>query len=71
MCAEDDNGCYKVDLAEQGSANVFFQVLGGFKYKKEGDKIHYNDQIILKHTETNTFLHSSERFLKIESDEGK
>jgi hypothetical protein len=71
VCAEDDNGCYKVDLATQGSPFVYFQVLGGFKYKKEGDKVHYNDQIILKHTETNMYLHSSERLLKIENYEGK
>ena len=40
--------------------------MGGFKYKQEGDKIHYNDQIILFHLKTKLYLHVTERLLKIE-----
>ena len=33
----------KVDLAEHGSKCAYFKAVGGFKYKMEGDRIHYND----------------------------
>lgn len=42
-CADEDNSCNKAELAVQGSSCVYFRVLGGFRYKQEGDKIHYND----------------------------
>ena len=45
---------------------VYFTALGGFKYKKEGDKIHYDDQILLMHEETKMFLHVTEQLLRIE-----
>jgi hypothetical protein len=45
---------------------VYFTALGGFKYKKEGDKIHYDDQILLMHEETKMYLHVTEQLLKIE-----
>ena len=47
MCADEDNSCNKVELAPFGTKAVFFKALGGFKYKQEGDRIHYNDQIVL------------------------
>lgn len=53
-------------LASVNSTSVHFIALGGFKYKQEGEKIHYNDQIILKNVRTNMFLHVTERLLKLE-----
>jgi hypothetical protein len=32
-CADEDNSCNKVELADSGSPNVYFRVLGGFRYK--------------------------------------
>ena len=46
-CADEDNSCNKAELADSGSPNVYFRVLGGFRYKQEGDKVHYNDQVVL------------------------
>jgi len=67
VCADEDNSCNKVELASHGSKAVYFQALGGFKYKQEGDKIHYNDQIILKNVkQNNMYLHATERLLKID-----
>ena len=43
MCADEDNSCNKVELTIYGTKAVYFKALGGFKYKKEGDRIHYND----------------------------
>lgn len=43
QCADEDNSCNKVELSVHGSKSVYFKALGGFKYKQEGDKIHYND----------------------------
>jgi hypothetical protein len=45
--------------------------MGGYKYKKQGDLIHYNDQIIMKHEETSMFLHVSERSLGINNNQGE
>jgi len=69
-CADEDNSCYKVELGTHGGNHSYFQVLGGFKYKKEGDIIHYNDQVLFKHLETAMFMHVTERLLKIENLEG-
>ena len=70
FCADEDNSCNKVELAVTGSKNVVFKALGGFKYKLEGDRIHYNDQIVLYHNETKLSLHVTEKLLKIEGLEG-
>lgn len=45
-------------------------MLGGFKYKKEGDRIHYSDEILFKNVKGNSFLHVTERLLDIEGLEG-
>jgi hypothetical protein len=65
-CADEDNSCTKLELAPHGSKAVAFTVYGGFKYKKEGDRIHYNDAIVLYHNKTGGYLHVSEKLLKIE-----
>jgi hypothetical protein len=49
---------------------VFFKALGGFKYKQEGDRIHYNDQIVLQNLRTGLFLHVTEKLLKVEGLDG-
>lgn len=65
-CADEDNSCNKIELAVHGGKHVQFVAQGGFKYKQEGDKIHYNDQILLYHPKTKLYLHVTERLLKIE-----
>lgn len=70
QCADEDNSCNKIELALHGAKSVYFKALGGFKYKKEGDSIHYNDQIVLYNLKTSMFLHVTERFLKIDGLEG-
>lgn len=47
MCADEDNSCNKVELSLYGEKACYFKTLGGFKYKQEGDRINYNDQIVL------------------------
>ena len=70
QCADEDNSCNKVELATHGSKSVWFKALGGFKYKQEGDRIHYNDQIVLQNIKTGLFLHVTEKLLKVEGLEG-
>ena len=69
QCADEDNSCNKVELVSHGTKAVYFKTLGGFKYKKEGDKIHYNDQIVLQNTKSGLYLHVTERLLKVTMDE--
>lgn len=66
QCADEDNSCSKVDLAEFGSKSCWFKALGGFKYKQEGDRIHYNDQIVLQNIKSGHYLHVTEKLLKME-----
>jgi len=70
FCADEDNSCNKIELSGFGSKAVYFKCLGGFKYKQEGDKIHYGDQIVLENVKTKMYLHVTERLLKNESLEG-
>jgi|TARA_B110001450_G_scaffold238053_1_gene244785 hypothetical protein len=72
QCADEDNSCSKIDLGEHGSKAVYFKALGGFKYKQEGDRIHYNDQIVFQSVkQANMYLHVTERTLKIEGLDGR
>ena len=59
-----------MELATHGSRAVYFKALGGFKYKQEGDRIHYNDQIVLLNLEYNLFLNVTEKLLKVEGLDG-
>lgn len=43
LSADEDNSSNKIELSPIGNKSVFFKALGGFKYKQEGDKIHYSD----------------------------
>lgn len=70
VCADEDNSCNKIELAVFGSKACYFQAMGGFKYKLDGDKIHYNDQIILKNQKLSLYMHVTERLLKIENLDG-
>lgn len=66
--ADEDNSCNKVELTSVPSSDIHWRAVGGFKYKQDGDKIHYNDQVIFYHITNKMYLHVTERFLKI--DEG-
>jgi hypothetical protein len=70
-CADEDNSCNKVELATHGTKEIYFKTLGGFKYKQEGDRIHYNDQIVLQNVSYGMYLHVTERFLKIDGLDGR
>jgi hypothetical protein len=70
-CADEDNSCNKIVLVTYGTKDIYFKTLGGFKYKQEGDRIHYNDQIVLQNVSYGMYLHVTERFLKIDGLDGK
>lgn len=69
-CADEDNSCNMAALTEQGSSSVYFKVLGGFRYKQEGDKVHYNDQIVLYSTKVQMYLHVTEKLLRVDGLDG-
>lgn len=60
-----------MELVTYGTKDIYFKTLGGFKYKQEGDRIHYNDQIVLQNVSYGMYLHVTERFLKIDGLDGK
>jgi len=62
-CAVVDKSCNKVELCHKGSGDILFKVLPWYKYRQEGDKIFYNDQIILLNSNTNLYLHITEKWL--------
>ncbi len=68
--AEEDNTCNKVELITNGGRSVYFRALGGFKYKQVGDRIHYDDQIVLQNLKTGYYLHVTEKILDVEAIEG-
>lgn len=71
LTADEDNSCFKVELTNFPSKANFFIAMGGYKYKKQGDLIHFNDQIILKHEETSQFMHVTERYLTVNNQKGE
>lgn len=70
QCADEDNSCNKAELTANGSRNAYFKALGGFKYKQEGDRIHYNDAIVLYNIGVGLYLHVTEKLLRIDGLEG-
>ena len=47
MCAEVDKSCNKVELSDHGSSSIYFKVMPRYKYRQEGEKILFGDQVVL------------------------
>ena len=56
-CADIEKTCNKVELVEKLSAAIYFKILPRYKYRQEGEKIKYGDQIIFLNTKLNLYLH--------------
>ena len=61
-----DRSCNKVQLIPKGSQSIYFKVLPRYKYRQEGEKVQYRDQIILMNTKTNLYLHMSDEWIRPE-----
>ena len=58
--AEQDKTCQKLDLTDNPSASrVTFQIQPRYKYRQEGDRVVFQDQILLANTKYNTFVNVS------------
>lgn len=66
ICAEVDKTCNKVELIDKPSQAIYFKIMPRYKYRTEGEKIKYGDQIIFLNLKVNLYLHVSETQIPIE-----
>jgi hypothetical protein len=69
--AEADKTCQKLDLTDQpSSSRVTFNVQPRYRYRQEGDRVVYRDQILLANLKYNTFVNiSTDLLLEARPDE--
>ena len=65
-CADIEKTCNKVDLIDRPSQSIYFKILPRYKYRQEGEKIKYGDQIIFLNVKMNLYLHVGETQIPIE-----
>jgi hypothetical protein len=65
-CADVEKTCNKVELIEKQSQAIYFKILPRYKYRQEGEKIKYGDQIIFLNIKINLYLHVAEAQIPIE-----
>ena len=65
-CAEHEKTCNKVELQDKPSPAIYFKILPRYKYRQEGEKIKYGDQIIFLNIKINLYLHICEIQIPIE-----
>ena len=59
--AEGDKTCQKLDLSDQpSSSRVTFQIQPRYRYRQEGDRVVYRDQILLYNMKNNAYVHFSQ-----------
>lgn len=59
-CADIEKTCNKVELIDKPSSAIYFKILPRYKYRQEGEKIKYGDQIIFLNVKINLYLHVTE-----------
>jgi hypothetical protein len=59
-CADVDKSCNKIELIDRGSQGIYFKIQPRYKYRQEGEKVLFKDQIVLLNTKTNLHLHYSQ-----------
>lgn len=64
MCADFDKSCNKIEILETGSAAASFKVLPRYKFRQEGEKVLFNDKVVLLNEKTNLYLHITEKWLE-------
>lgn len=65
MCADIDKSCNKVELQDHGSSSIYFKVMPRYKYRQEGEKILYNDQVVMQNPKLGLYMHITEQVLHI------
>lgn len=59
-CADIEKTCNKVELIDKPSQSIYFKILPRYKYRQEGERIKYGDQIIFLNVKIMLYLHVSE-----------
>ena len=65
VVADFDRSCNRVEIADQPSSSVYFKILPRYKFRQEGEKILFRDQIVLLNMRTNLYMHITERWIEI------
>jgi len=65
VCADYDRSCNKIEITEKGSSAGYFKVLPRYKFRQEGEKVLFRDQIVLLNVKTNLYLHITEKWLEM------
>jgi len=65
-CAEIEKTCNRVELIEKPSPAIYFKILPRYKFRQEGDKIKYDDQVIFLNVKINLYMHVCEIQIPIE-----
>ena len=60
ICSDSEKSSNKVILSKKGPNSIYFKVLPRYKFRQEGEKVLYRDQIILLNVKTNLYLHQLE-----------
>ena len=58
--ADLERTCNKVVLIDRPSSSIFFKIMPRYKFRSEGEKIKYGDQIIFYNTKIQLYLHVSD-----------
>ena len=58
-----DRSCNKIEIVNKGNSAAYFKVLPRYKFRQEGEKVLFKDQIVLLNVKTNLYLHITEKWL--------
>ena len=68
ICSDSEKSSNKVILSKEGPNSIYFKVLPRYKFRQEGEKVLYRDQIILLNVKTSLYLHQLESPYKKSKD---
>eukprot|EP00359_Climacostomum_virens_P006183 CAMPEP_0204913810 /NCGR_PEP_ID=MMETSP1397-20131031/11670_1 /ASSEMBLY_ACC=CAM_ASM_000891 /TAXON_ID=49980 /ORGANISM="Climacostomum Climacostomum virens, Strain Stock W-24" /LENGTH=436 /DNA_ID=CAMNT_0052085137 /DNA_START=12 /DNA_END=1318 /DNA_ORIENTATION=+ len=58
--ADGDRSCSKLEISEFGGNGCYFKVESKYKFRRDGDRVAYGDNIFMHSVKLNLFLHYSE-----------
>ena len=64
--ADLERTCNKVTLIDRPSNGIYFKIMPRYKYRQEGERIKYGDQIVFLNTKLSLYLHVCDIQLPIE-----
>ena len=67
--ADLERTCNKVELVDRPSKGIYFKIMPRYKYRQEGEKIKYGDQIIFYNTKVQLYLHVCDTQIPVEESQ--